>query len=203
MTSEKNSLFFFSSSHCSFESLLSLKHSLGDTMTFWSISVTEHHTLSKCQSPGLSGTLDSEGIKVQVMVLALRLLASFQGLASLLRQMSNFTLLEFFLSGSLLLWITGPCWNFFHGNGKAWWALSSVWFHGRSTSGLIFTITPLPTPSRIWVFWGRVQQDSQRPVICHWVPLTLEKHTSLPQKRTRLEAGKLGLSFGNDSAVTE
>ena len=78
-------------------------------MTFWSISVTEHQTLSKCQSPGLSGTLDSEGIKVQVMVLALRLLASFQGLASLLRQMSNFTLLEFFLSGSLLLWITGPC----------------------------------------------------------------------------------------------
>ena len=65
--------FFFSSSHCSFGSLLSLKHSLGDTVTFWSISVTEHQTLSKCQSPGLSGTLDSEGIKVQVMVLALRL----------------------------------------------------------------------------------------------------------------------------------
>lgn len=68
----KEQSFFFSSSHCSFEPFLSLKHRLGDTVTFWSVSVTEHQTLSKCQSPGLSGTLDSEGIKVQVMVLTLK-----------------------------------------------------------------------------------------------------------------------------------
>lgn len=41
-----------------FDSFPSLNHTLGDTITFWSISVTKNQRMSKWQSHGLSGTQD-------------------------------------------------------------------------------------------------------------------------------------------------